>query len=388
MKSHLPVLAVALCLTVGACKDKRPDTETKAKAVPARTGLDAVPASVRVVLGIDVQEVAGSWLVERAVQQMFLRDPGLEARVQRLVKACRLRPADDLYHLLIALGADDDVDEALLVATGVFSEPDVATCVEHSLTEDGGVLARVEVGGRRLYRADGRAGGGEVGDSLWFTFGDPTTLIAATSQEWLLQAVGDGPKVMGAKPMATWIERAEPEAGIWAAGVVDGRIGADLVEVSRDQISAPPVGMYGHLRLRHGLAFELAAVTASPADAKILAEQARAQIGIGALAMQRYGLGPVVSRLQVEAADEILYLRLELSKEELRDVLSRLDTAGAGGVGDGDGAGRDDGDSDGAGPEDQPDDGPDDEAESAAARPPKGAAASGSRTGAATGATP
>lgn len=318
-------LGLLAVMSSPACKDKS-DQKKPAPPPAAVTGLAAVPASAGVVLGMDIEAIAGSWLVERAVGQMFLRDPGLEARVKQLITECRFDPARDLRSLVIALGSGEDEDQALMVATGTFSEPEVAACVEKSLSRSGGSLTRSEVGGRRFYHTSGRD---ERDQGVWFTFGSPETLIAATSSEWLSAATGDGPKVTSVEPMATWIERARPgaeNADIWAAGVIDRSIGADLVELTGGKISAPPRALFARVGLRDGLDFTLAAITASEADAEALVAQASAQLTVGALALQSYGLGPLVSKLQVSAEGDTARLKLALGKEDLKDLLSRIDT--------------------------------------------------------------
>ena len=317
------VLGLAL-LSGAACKDTEKDKKQQPRPVPVHvTGLAAVPAAVRAVVGINVEAVADAWLVERAVAQMFLRDPGLAARVDGLIRACRFDPAKDLRSVTLALGAGAHQDQALMVATGSFSQSEVAACVRSSLAEDGGSLTESDVDGRPFYNASARS---DRADSVWFTFGDPTTLVVATSSEWLAEAVGKGDKVLSRQPMASWIERADPGAGIWAAGALDERIGGELVALVGGQLSGPPRALLGHMKMQDGLALSLSAVAATADDAQALVALTNAQLGLGALALQRYGLGPLVSKLTVAAEGDTLRLGFALTEEELKDVLSRIDT--------------------------------------------------------------
>jgi hypothetical protein len=323
-RSWLVPLGLGLAILGGpACRDKDKKAEPRPVPVPVDvTGLAAVPAGVRAVVGINVEAIADAWLVERAVEQMFLRDPGLAARVDGLITACRFDPAKDLRTLTLALGAGANQDQALMVATGSFSEPEVVACVRTSLTEDGGTLSESEVQGRRFYQASARS---DRADSVWFTFGDPRTLVAATSSEWLAEAVGKGDKVLSRQPMAGWIERADPNAGIWAAGALDEKIGGELVELVGGLVSAPRA-LLGHLHLKDGLVVSLSAIAASATDAQALVALTKKQLRVGALALQRYGLGPLVSKLTVAAEGDTLHLGFALTEEELKDVLSRIDT--------------------------------------------------------------
>lgn len=320
------VLGLGLALLSGpSCRDKKKKDEPRpVPPVPiAVTGLAAVPAAVRAVVGINVEAIAEAWLVERAVEQMFLRDPGLAARVDDLITTCRFDPAKDLRTLTLALGEGANQEQALMVATGNFSEPEVVACVRTSLTEDGGTLSESQVEGRRFYQASARS---DRADSVWFTFGDPRTLVVATSSEWLAEAVGKGDKVLSKQPMAGWIERADPNAGIWAAGALDQKIGGELVALVGGLVSAPPRALLGHIHLKDGLAVSLAAIAVSAEDAQALVALTNTQLRVGALALQRYGLGPLVSKLTVAAEGDTLHLRFALTEEELKDVLSRIDT--------------------------------------------------------------
>ncbi|HWN68904.1 MAG TPA: hypothetical protein VNM90_14800 [Haliangium sp.] len=325
MRRSWLVLGLGLAiLSSPSCRDKEKKNEPPPVPVDV-TGLAAVPAAVRVVVGVNVEAIADAWLVERAVEQMFLRDPGLAARVDDLITACRFDPGKDLRTLALALGAGANQDQALMVATGNFSEPEVAACVRTSLTEDGGTLSESEVDGRRFYQASARS---DRADSVWFTFGDPKTLVVATSSAWLAEAVGKGDKVLSRQPMAGWIERADPNAGIWAAGALDEKIGRELVALVGGLVS-PPRALLGHIHLKEGLAASLSAIAASAEDAQALVALTNMQLRVGALALQRYGLGPLVSKLTVAAEGDTLHLRLALTEEELKDVLSRIDTTPA-----------------------------------------------------------
>lgn len=316
--------ALLLCLAVLACKDK-PSQEEEPPAKPPREvrGLEAVPASVRVVVGANVAAIADSWLVQRAIGQMFLRDPGLDERIGQLIAECRFEPARDLRSLVIGLGSGADEDQAVMVATGKFVEADVARCVGKSLAADGGDLTSTPVEGRVFYHA---RGGSSREHSVWFTFGDAETLVVATSSEWLGKSVGKGDKVAAAQPMASWIARTDTDAGLWAAGAVDERIGKDLVALTEGQVAAAPRAMFGHVRLGSGMELELAALMTSGADAKSLLSLAKSQIGLASLALQRYGIGPYLSKLTVDATDDTVYVRFSLSEDELAQALARIDT--------------------------------------------------------------
>lgn len=324
------MLLCALAVATGGCKGKQEEAPGGQPPPPrAVTGLSAVPRDATALVGVNVASLRSSWLVRRAVAQMFRRDPGLEERIEQLARACKLDPAADLDSFIIGVsGAPADPDssgehEAVMVVTGTFAEADLASCVGQSVAEDGGSLTSQRVDGRTLYRVGQRSGGR---DSVWFTVSAPRTLVIATSSSWLARAVGDGDKIADSPSMAALLERVDQDAGIWVAGEIDQRVGAGLVELTAGAVNSPPRAMFGHGRFDAGAGFVLGAVMSSPEDAKYLVSLAKDQLSLGVWAAQRYGLGPLVSKLGVDSEGKTVYLRLSLSEEELRQVLAQIDT--------------------------------------------------------------
>lgn len=323
VRARVLVALAAIAAAGLACRgdDKKPGTKTDpARAsVASIVGLDAIPAGVRVVVGVDVAKLARSALVQRAVDQMFARDPELEKRIDALLTACKLDPVEQLDSFVIGMGEGDQV---VLVASGQFREADIAICVDKTLTADGGRLTTQSVAGRTAYKADG----GKSWPAVWFAFGAPNTLVLSSSDKLLGEALGKGKKVATDDNLAPLIARAHPaEAAMWGAGSVSPAVGEGLVTASSGKVR-PPRAMFGHVRFDAGLAAELGAVMASADDAKLLESEAKPQLELLSLAAQKYGLGRLVHKLAISAESDTVLVRIALTEDELRELVSRIDT--------------------------------------------------------------
>ncbi|MEM9488464.1 MAG: hypothetical protein AAGC55_04940, partial [Myxococcota bacterium] len=216
-------------LALSACQscDKKEETPAEPPAPPTLAGLQAMPGQVTVLVGAEVTRLRDSWLVERAVKQMFRRDPELEQRIDQLIAACKFDPAEQLDSVLIGLGRDSDTsagaaDQAVMVLTGVFDEGQLASCINQSVTGDGGTFSADRSGTRTYYHT--RSGDGP-GAERWFTLTGPRTLVVATSRTWLQKAVEDGEKVASSTKLAPLLGQVDQSAGLWAVGLVDQELG-------------------------------------------------------------------------------------------------------------------------------------------------------------------
>ena len=328
------VLAVALVLTTGVtagCKSKKKG-ERAAAAVAAIEGMDAVPASVDVVLGADVRALMRSELVERAAQRMLLADPGLSKELEHLFAGCKLKPSKDLRVVILAMDTDRTGggaarERALLVASGTLSEGAIAACVAQHLQSLGGQLIETQVDGRTHYHADAPPDRLDV----WFAFGSKDTVVVSSSPELLGEALGESPRVASDKEMASLIDRARrPGAALWAAGRVAPDVGEGLKAASNGAIGAPRA-MFGHLLIDDGVAAELGVDLGSPEEATAAVAAARTQLGVLAQVAQKWKLGRLVAKVTPEASESTVFLRLVLDEEEVRAAVAPIDTGATGG---------------------------------------------------------
>jgi hypothetical protein len=151
-------------------------------------------------------------------------------------------------------------------------------------------------------------------------------LIVSPSEGWLGQAIGPGARVVDDPEMAALIERADKQAGLWAAGKVADTIGQGLVKATAGGIKKPPQAMVASLDARDGLTLRLEVVMASADDANVLKSFAHTQLGLLATLGQIKGLGPLLAKIGVDTSGSTVTFGLKASDAELRDVLSRMET--------------------------------------------------------------
>jgi len=314
------LLALSLAAAVLAgCGKKKAEKKEVARDV---TGLAAVPAGASAVVGLDVTRLTSSELVARAVEQLLDRRPELAQRVASLEEACHLDVARNLTHVILASGprAANGAQPVLLVATGHLVEADLTACLTKQVGAGGGSVTATTTGGRTVYQVkDGRR-------TVYYAFGQADTVVLSNDTAWLDKALGTGPKVLDDADMKAWIGMSDQTAPAWLAARVDPRVGAGLVRVGRGAIGAGPKAVFGSLDPGGGVSAELGAVMASDGDAKALESLATSQMGLMALAAQWKGLGPVVGATKVSRDGPVLRLRLALSPDQVKQVVSVIDT--------------------------------------------------------------
>lgn len=317
MRAQLALLC-GLAVAAGCHKKSGPPPEV--------TGLAAVPASAEVVIGADVPRIASSQLVARAVDQLLARDPELAARWKKLHDGCKLDPSQ-IEHVVLAMGPHTGdkpgTGPVLLVATGKLSETELATCVRGLVGQGGGSLDIKNDGGRALYVAK------DSGRTVYFAFGRPDTVVLGSSEQFVMDAVGHGSKVLDNPDMKRWIELAGQGEPMWGAGKVDERVRTGLVRVTSGALKAGPVAMVLTFDPSKGAKASLEVVMASPDDAKALESFANAQKGLLGYAAQKVSLGPIVDKVQIAADGAVVRFSVDLSIDDVNQLVSVLDGKGS-----------------------------------------------------------
>ena len=324
MTRHLLASVFAVVALLASCGKK------SSGPPPEVTGLAAVPATAEVVVAADVPRVAASPLVSRAVDQLLLRDPVLSESWQKLQTTCKIDPTQ-IQHVVLAIGPARGADPGgahagqpgtgpvLMVATGKLSETEFAQCVRGLVGQGSGSLNVKESAGHTMYEAkDGNR-------IVYFSFSRADTVVLGTDEAFVNDAIGTGKKALDNPDLARWIALADQRAPIWAAGKVDPRVGAHLSRVTSGQISAGPVALALTFDPTLGAKASLAAVMASPQDAKALESFANANKGLLGYAAQAKSLGPIVDKFHVAADGSIVRFSIELSLDEVNQVISALD---------------------------------------------------------------
>ncbi len=310
-------VALALALLV-ACKGGK----DKPVEVRELAGLEAVPASATVVVGVDVAAVAGSALVSRAAEQLLLRDGELAERWQRVQDECKLDFVATVRTLIIALGAKvDGVAPVLLVASGKLSETELAACMRSLVGKGGGTLTAKNVQGRTLYLAR------EGERSVWFGFGGPRTVALGSSEAIVTEALGAGKKVGESAELREALALVDRKAPIWAAGLVEPAIGDQLLRAAGGQLEAGPRGYVFAADLGRGLQVSLTALMAQAKDAKNLEALAKQQLALLAVAAQAKGLGRLIGKITARSEATRVELALSLDPAEINQLLKAVDSA-------------------------------------------------------------
>jgi len=314
-------LVCALAAAQPGCRDHK---QKAASQQPQEAGaeqleeLRAIPDSVRFVVAVHAERARNSPLVERAVDQMFARDRALEARLDTLLTHCAFDPMSDLKRLTMGLGRGED--EVIMVVTAALEESEVARCLNRAVADLGGSFSSKPEAGRTFYRASHGA------REVWLAFASANRVAVSPSEAFLRKALGTGPKVEDSEVIGPLIRRVDRQSSaIWVVGVVPEQVGAALVEVTGKKISAPPTAFAGRVDLADGVDALLEVAMANPEDARTAVEEALPQVALSALSAQRYGLGPVVNKLHLDAEGSWFRMRISLDEKELNDALFRVD---------------------------------------------------------------
>lgn len=317
---------LGLAIAIGVCVGCGRKSEAPPPPPPEVTGLAAVPASADVVIGVDVGKLAGSPIVERAIDQLLLRDPTLAARYEQLRAQCKLE-AGQLRHLMLALGpppagGKPGTGPTLMIATGALAENELVKCVREVVGKGNGSLVVKTVGGRTLYQVkDGNR-------TLYLAFGRADTVVLGTSDAFVTEALGPGPKALQQAELGGWLGQVDQHAPVWAIGRVGERVGAGLVRVTDGQLTAGPVAFLATLDPREGAKLRLGAVMANAENAKQLESQAQASLGKLVMVAQLRSLGKLVQKLQITTEGRIVQFRADLSMDDVNHLLSMLDGGG------------------------------------------------------------
>lgn len=316
MRGAVALIAVALA----GCKDKPP---AKPPPPPAQlTGLAAVPASAKVVIGADPARLAGSPLMARAARVMLDREPTIGDRVARLAEKCGLDWRTKIASLHLVLTTE--APHPMMIATGELVEAELVRCVQGTVGTGGGSLTLTQVDGRSLYQVT------EGDHVIHFAFGQADTIVLSGSRDLVLAALGTGQKVMDAPELAALIGRADTHAPLWAVGTIEPAWGQRLLKLTQGAIETPPRAFLGVVDPSTGLTAQLVAVMGSEDDAKVMESQLKPTLELISLVAQARRLGPIAAKIAGSREGDSIRFGVQLTPEEVQDMLSKVDsTAGA-----------------------------------------------------------
>lgn len=320
MRAGMVGVAAALA-AIAACKKPEPVRELAPIAA-----LAAIPSDAAVVIGIDVARLAASPLVTRAIEQMLLRDPELSERIAGLSRACGVDVTRQVRSVFLALGpaGTGSGPESLLVATGDFSEPGLAGCLQAGVGAGGATLSIKEVDRRRLYTLT------ETRRTLHFGFGQADTVVIGPSEGWVQRALGPGAKVEAAPLMKELLGKVDRTAAIWAVARMDTELGTALATLTKGKVGAPPRALFGAVDAANGLRVEVSFAMANASDSEALVGFARAELSLLALAAQGWGVGSLIGKATIERNALDVRFRIQLSDDELKQLLAAIDRGRSG----------------------------------------------------------
>jgi hypothetical protein len=313
------IATVVLALALVACGKKGSDAPP-----PEITGLAAVPANAEIVIAVDVERLAASPIVERAAEQLLMRDAQLAQSWEHVRDACKIDVAKQIRRITIALGpspnpAKPGTGPVLMIATGAIAETELTTCIRSLVGKGGGQLTAKPLDGRTLYQVK------DQNRTMFFSFGRADTIVLGTSDTYVTEALSKNKKAADHPELAAWMKLANQRAPLWAIGRVSDRVKQGLVRVTDGQIKAGPTAFVGSADLTDGAKLELGAVMANADDAKQLESQIKAQLAMLVMVAQAKSLGPLVQKVKLAVDGNTVRIAAILSMDDVNHVLSMLD---------------------------------------------------------------
>lgn len=320
-------LVIVLCAAGSGCGKK----DQPSGPPPELTGLAVVPASAEVVVGADIAKLTDSPVIDRAVEQLLMRDSVLSERWQRLKAECKVDLGKQIKRVMLALGPNrpgpghgsgPGTGPVLMVAVGSLPETELKDCVTKLVGAGGGSLTGKSVLGRTLYLAkDGNR-------TMYFAYTRPDTVVLSADEAYLTEALGTGKKAPDNPELSAWRTLVNQSAPLWAVGRTDPRIRDGLVQLTSGKITAGPVAFALSADLIDGAKLQLSVVMNQPDQAKALESYVKGELALLTAAAQLRSLGSVVGKLAVTTDGNVVQFRAALTVNDLNHLLSALDGDG------------------------------------------------------------
>jgi hypothetical protein len=313
-------LLLGLATASVGCGKKPPE---RTGPPPEITGLATVPESAQVVIGANISRLVDAPVIDRAVEQLLLRNVVLTERWQYLRDECKIDVAKQIKRMMLAIGPhtgpQPGTGPVLLVVVGAIPEAELKDCVTRFVGQGGGTVTGKIAHGRTLYLAkDGNR-------SMYFAYGRPDTVVLGADEAFVTEALGAGKKASDNPELTKWLKLVNQNSSIWAAGRADPRIRNGLVQLTEGKVSAGPIAFTAAADLTDGASLQLGVVMATPEDAKSLESYVNAEKALLSAAAQLKSLGPVVAKIAVTAENDVVQFRAPLTVEDLNLLLSALD---------------------------------------------------------------
>jgi len=278
------------------------------------------------VIGADVGKLAGSPIVERAIEQLLLRDATLSRAWESVREGCKINITKQVKHVMLVLGPTPQggrpgTGPVLMIATGNIPEADLSDCVGKLVGKGGGSVTGRAVAGRTVYQVKDGA------RIMFFAFSRADTVVLGTSEPFVIEAIGANKKALDHPELAAWLKLVDQNAPVWAVGRVDDRVRKGLVGVLPG-LKAGPSAITGSIDPRNGAILELGAIMASAEDANQLESFANTQKKLIAMASQKMALATIINKIGIQGGGSIVRFRAPLDMADVNHLLSMLDGGG------------------------------------------------------------
>lgn len=306
----LVVYGALTCIPMlGACGKDKGSAPAAGKEDPsAPLDVATLPAETRVIIAARVPRVLASPVLKRLVDQALARDPDARARLESLLARCKLDLARDVERVTVAMGEPQDVG---LLVHGKIDPQALLGCVR----AEAGELAESKQAGRTVYATT------REGNKVWLAF-DGTTVVAATSERWIGTLLDRArPSLQTRADTQALLAKVDRDAAVWGIGYLPPTVGANMSEVTGGKVTTPPRAVTFAVETDKDQAPLVAALRlemGSPADATALIDLATRQRDLLAIAAQRFGLGRMVSKTQIDTDGKDLRFALRLDPPDVR----------------------------------------------------------------------
>ncbi len=319
VSTNVLLIGAALAVVTACSKKKHPPPGPP----PEVTGLGAVPSDAAGIIGIDVSKMASSPIVSRAIDQLLSRENDLSRRWKAVREGCKIDIVQQVRRMMIVLGPTPEggrvgTGPALLIAIGKLPELDLASCVSKLVGKGGGTVTGQPVNGHTLYTVQ------EGNRAMYLAFGRADTAVLGNNEAYVTQAVGSGKKALDQPDLADWLHHVDQNAPVWAVGRIDPRVRQALTRVVKG-LGVGPVAFSATIDPSEGFDIAVDAVMASAADAKALESWGNTERAFLSMAAQRWSLGPLVSKVTIQAVGPRVQIRAPLDMKDVNQMLSVLD---------------------------------------------------------------
>lgn len=321
------VAALALGVSVGACKKDEKNADTPAgaassgakaaggKAAAGATDLDLLPKDSEMVLGLNFAQLQSSALWKQFVEPQLVKEDA-QAELAKFKEACGFDPLAAVTSVSMGLkGLDGDTPDGIVVAHG---------------TDKGKVLGCVE-----KYKSEVEKEGGSVtvdGDVVSVTRDGETAALTFVNDSTMVIGVGANgtPAAVKAAAAGNSTLKSSP-AFVDMHGKINTKDSLWLVMNGNakpfEQAAAmgfKPTAVFGSLNVTDGLSLDLRIRVESADQATQLATMAKGQLGM-AQAM--------VDKIEVTSDGSDVRMAVAISAQKLQTLVSQFGGALAGGLG-------------------------------------------------------